>query len=107
MADVTATEMNTQLGVTAFDDNGGAGPLTLNCDTLTGDSLTLTSGVAEVIFKVVKGASDTAAAKEDGTDTYPAITRSIRTTNGVDSARYSGTVNVSAPLDYDEVTAVS
>lgn len=107
MADLTAAEINTHLGVTAFDDNGGSGPLTLNCDTLTGDSLTLTSGLAEVFFKSIKAASDTAAAKGNGTDTYPAITRTIRTVNDQSSVRYSGTVNVSAPLDYNDITALS
>lgn len=107
MADITAAEINAELGVLAFDDNSGAGPLTLDLDVLTGDSLTLASGVAEAVFKTVKAASQTAATKGDGTDTYPAVAQSIRAVNGVSSARYTATVNVAAPLDYNGITAVS
>ncbi|MEO1741300.1 MAG: hypothetical protein AAFR99_05770 [Cyanobacteria bacterium J06629_9] len=107
MADITAAEMNTQLGVSAFDDNTGAGPLTLNLDLLTGDSMTLASNLAESIFKLVKGASETAAANEKATDTYPALTRTVATVNGEQANRFGASVNVTAPLSYDEVTSLS
>lgn len=107
MADITAAEINTQLGVTAFDDNSGAGPLTLNLDVLTGDSLTLSSEVAEAVFKVVDAASQTATALDKATDTYPAITRTIQTVGGVSNARYSGSVAVLAPLNTSDITSLS
>ncbi|MEO0884663.1 MAG: hypothetical protein AAFY54_01860 [Cyanobacteria bacterium J06648_10] len=107
MADITAAEINTQLGTTAFDDNSGAGPLTLNLDTLTGDSLTLASEMAESVFKVISAAADTAAALEKATDTYPTVTRTIQTIAGTPKARYSTSVNVAAPLDYSAVTSLS
>lgn len=107
MADLTAAQMNTQLGVAAFDDNSGAGPLTANLDILTGDSLTLSSGMAEPLFKLLKGASETAAAVGENTDTYPPITRTIQSVSGVSKARYSGSIAVSAPLDYNAVTTLS
>ena len=107
MADITAAEINTQLGVAAFDDNSGAGPLTLDLDVLTGDPLTLASGVAEPLFKALKAASETAAAKGENVDTYPAITRTIQTINGEPKARYGGSIVVSAPLDYSAVSTLS
>lgn len=107
MADITAAQMNTQLGVPVFDDSAGAGPLTANLDVLTGDTLTLASGVAEALFKLLKGASETAAAAGENTDTYPPITRTIQSVAGVAKARYSGSIAVSAPLDYNAVTPLS
>lgn len=107
MADITAAEMNAQLGVSAFDDNSGAGPLTVDLNVLTGDSLTIDSPMSEPVFKLLKGASETASAKGEGTDTYPALTRTIQTINGQPAARYSGSINVAAPLDYDAVTSLS
>ena len=107
MADITAAEINTQLGTAVFDDNSGAGPLTLDLDALTGDSLTLASPLAEAVFKTLKAASETASAKGEGTDTYPAITRTIQSVNGEQKARYNGSVAVAAPLDYDSVTSLS
>lgn len=107
MADLTATQVNTFLGVSAFDDNSGAGPLTLNLNTLTGDSLDLSSGLAEAVFKIIKAMSETAASVGDATDTYPALTRTIATVNGAQAARYAGSVNVTAALDYDNITSLS
>lgn len=107
MADITAAELNAQLGSNAFDDNSGAGPLVLDLDVLTGDSMTLASDMAEAIFKVVKLASETAAAEEKATDTYPAITRTVATIGGVPKARYAVSVNVATELDYDSVTSLS
>ncbi|MEM9150670.1 MAG: hypothetical protein AAGB19_09480 [Cyanobacteria bacterium P01_F01_bin.3] len=107
MADITAAEINTQLGVAAFDDNGGAGPLTLNLDVLTGDSMTLASDMAEAVFKVMNGASSTAAALEKATDTYPGVVRTVQTIGGEPKARYTATIGVAAPLDYDSITAIS
>lgn len=108
MADLTASALNTALGATVFDDNSGAGPLTLNMDTLTGDSLTLASNLAEPVFKLLKAVSEAAAAVETDapTATYPAIVRSIQTVGGNPVTRLSATVNVAAPISYDEVSAL-
>jgi hypothetical protein len=107
MADLTATQINTYLGTTVFDDNAGAGPLTLDLSALTGDTLTLSSDLAEAIFKTLKAASDTAADLGQSTDTYPAITRTIATVNGSPVTRMGASVNVAAPLSYDDVTSLS
>lgn len=107
MADITAAEVNAQLGVTVFDDNSGAGPLTLNLSLLTGDSLDLTADMAESVFKLLDAASSTASALEKATDTYPQPSRTIQTIDGEPKARYTATVGVAAPLDYDSITSLS
>lgn len=107
MADITATEVNAQLGTNVFSDNGGAGPLTLDLSALTGDSLTLSSDLAESVFKLVDAAASTATANDKATDTYPTPTRSIQTIAGEPKARYTATVGVAAPLDYDSITSLS
>lgn len=108
MADLTASDLNTALGTNVFDDNGGTGPLTLNLDALTGDSLTLASNLAEPVFKLLKAVSEAAAGVQTDppTATYPAIVRSIQTVDGNPVTRLSATVNVAAPIQYDEVTAL-
>ena len=107
MADITAAEVNAQLGTNVFDDNSGAGPLTLDLSALTGDTMTLSSDLAESVYKILDAAASTAAANDKATDTYPAPTRSIQTIGGEPKARYTATVGVAAPLDYNSITSLS
>lgn len=102
---ISAAELNAQFGTDVFSDASGS--LVLDLDALTGDSLDLTTPMAEPLMKLLKLTSETAAALAKDQDSYPPLTRSIQTINGEPFARYSATVSGKAPLTYDSITALT
>lgn len=96
MADITATQVNAQVGSSVFvtDSNGYAA---VSLSTLTGQNVGMDDPLNESILKLLAACSDTAQAEyetdntNDARSSYPAATKTPTTTNGEPILRVTAT----------------
>ncbi|MEM7063807.1 MAG: hypothetical protein AAF572_11665 [Cyanobacteria bacterium P01_B01_bin.77] len=108
MTDITANKVNAATGANIFvtDSNGYAA---ISLSTLTGDTVTMDTGLNESMLKLLEACSTTAQAEfdadnaNDARSSYPASTKTPTTANGEPILRVSastvGKVVISSSLD--------